>query len=122
MTDEVAVFVDFENLRYGILNNYGQEPNVQMIVEKGKKYGRPSIMRAYADFSEHPNELMRQLQVAGIEAINVPVKRSIYTKSGSGTQIERVKNAADMVLALDAVIEAHEADLNQKAKTFLLVT
>ncbi len=118
--DEVAVFVDFENLRYGLLNDYGQEPEFQPLVEKAKKYGRPSVMRAYADFSEHPAELMRELQVCGIEAINVPVKRSTYTK---GTKsVERVKNAADMVLALDAVMEAIESDTSGKQKTFLVVS
>ena len=120
MPEEVAVFIDFENLRYGLLNNYGQEPAVQVVVDKAKKYGRPSVMRAYADFSEHPAELTRQLQVAGIEAINVPVKRSVYARGER--QVERVKNAADMVLALDAMVEALEADLGQKCKTFLLVT
>lgn len=117
---EVAVFVDFENLRYGLLNRYGQEPNLLAIVEKAKKYGRPSVMRAYADFAEHPQEIRRQIQVAGLEAINVPVKKTTYDR-GSGP-VERIKNAADMVLALDAIIEALEADNNRKSKVFLLVT
>lgn len=120
MSDEVAVFIDFENLRYGLLNNYGQEPCFQPLVEKAKQYGRPSVMRAYADFSEHPPHLTRQLQVSGVEAINVPVKRSSYVQAGK--PVERVKNAADMVLALDAIIEALEADRSGKSKVFLLVT
>lgn len=120
MADEVAMFIDLENLRYGMLNNHGQEPDFGALVDKAKKYGRPSIMRAYADFTEHPPELSRTLQIAGIEAINIPVKRSTYPK-GSGV-IERVKNAADMVLALDAVMEAHSADANRISKVFLLVT
>lgn len=120
MPDEVAVFIDLENLRYGMLNNHGQEPDILSVVEQAKKYGRPSIMRAYADFTEHPPELNRQLQVAGVEAINIPVKRSLYTKSGK--QVERVKNAADMVLALDAITEALDADNNNKKKIFFLVS
>jgi len=121
MTDVVAVFVDFENLRYGLLNNYGQEPDIRALVDKAKKYGRPSVMRAYADFREHPEHLTRQLQIQGVEAINVPVKRNIYSKQG-GPAVERVKNAADMVLAIDAVMEALEADRERVQKTFLLVT
>jgi len=119
VADEVAVFIDLENLRYGLLNNYGEEPDIPALVEKAKKYGRPSVMRAYADFTEHPEEITRQLQIAGIEAINIPVKRRIYTKGGK--QVERIKNAADMVLALDAVMEALEADADNKKKIFLLV-
>ena len=68
-TDEVAMFVDLENLRYGLLNQFGLEPDIPGLVAKAKKYGRPTVMRAYADFTEHPAELSRQLQVAGIEAI-----------------------------------------------------
>ena len=90
MSDEVSMFIDIENLRYGLLNTYGQEPDFALLVEKAKKYGRPSTMKAYADFSEHPSEINRQLQVVGIEAINIPVKRSTFTKEGS--TVERIKN------------------------------
>lgn len=116
MSEEVAMFIDLENLRYGLLNNYGQEPDFAYLVEKAKKYGRPSIMRAYADFTEHPQEITRRLQIAGIESINIPVKRSTYSQGGK--QIERIKNAADMVLALDAMIEALEADKSGISKVF----
>lgn len=119
MPDEVAVFIDVENLRYGLLNHHGTEPDFQSIVVKAQKYGRPSVMRAYADFSEHPTTMNRQLQVAGIEAIHIPVKRTMIPRGQ--TQVERVKNAADMVLALDALVEAYDADSQDKKKTFLIV-
>src|SRR4030042_810815 len=118
--EEVAMFIDIENLRYGLLNDFGQEPDFKYLVEKAKKYGRPSMMRAYADFTEHPSELNRQLQIVGIEAIHIPVKRNKYTKGKD--IIERVKNAADMALALDAITQALEADGSGKRKTFILVT
>lgn len=120
MDKEVAVFIDFENLRYGLLNLHGMEPDLQGLVEKAKKYGRPSIMRAYADFGEHPSELNRALQVAGIEAIHIPVKRTTYNRGGKS--VERVKNAADMVMALDAMVEAIEADAAGQSKIFLIVS
>ncbi len=120
VTNEVAVFIDLENLRYSLLNIYGEEPNFTSIVEKAKKYGRPSVMRAYADFSEHPPNLRQQLHIAGIEAINVVVKR--IKKPGTAKGIERVKNAADMFMALDAIHEAADADDDGKVKTFLLVS
>ena len=120
MVGEVAVFIDLENLRYGLLNHYGMEPEFRQIVEKAQKYGRPTMMRAYADFSEHPSEITRQLSMCGIEAINIPVKRSLVTKGGQ--QIERVKNAADMALALDMLVEAFDADTGGKEKVFLMVS
>jgi uncharacterized LabA/DUF88 family protein len=116
---EVAVYVDLENLRYSLLNLFGQEPDFGKLVEKAKKYGRPSVMRAYADFTEH-QPVRQQLHVAGIEAINVNVKR--IKRPGDPRGIERVKNAADMILALDAMTEAIDADSNGKKKVFLLVT
>jgi len=119
MNEEVAMFIDLENLRYSLLNLYGQEPDLPSLTEKAKKYGRPSLMRAYADFSEHPSELNRQLQVVGIESINTPVKRSTYKRGDQ--EIERIKNAADMCLALDAITEAVEADNSGKEKVFLIV-
>ena len=36
ITNEVAVFIDLENLRYSLLNIYGEEPNFASIVEKAK--------------------------------------------------------------------------------------
>ena len=116
---EVAVFIDFENLRYSLLNKHGLSPDFGHIVAKAKKYGRPSVMRAYADFSEHPPDQMRSLAVVGIEAISVPVKRSTHRMGGR--EVERVKNAADMHMALDALIEAVDADAAGKTKVFLLV-
>jgi len=119
MSEEVAMFIDLENLRYGLLNNYGIEPDFAYLAAKAKKYGRPSMMRAYADFSEHPRQINRELQVAGIEAMNIPVTRTKYYKPSG--PIERVKNAADMALALDAVTQALEADKDEKIKTFIIV-
>lgn len=120
MEEEVAVFIDLENLRYGLLKYHGIEPDFQDLVVKAKKYGRPSIMKAYADFTEHPPELNRALQVAGIEAITIPVKRTTFDHLGKS--VERVKNAADMVMALDAVLEAIEADIAGQKKVFLIVS
>jgi uncharacterized LabA/DUF88 family protein len=119
MADEVAVLIDFENLRYGLLNNHGIEPDIMALVDRAKKYGRPTVMRAYADFSEHPEAIKRQLQIAGVEAIDIPVKKTTYTKGGQN--VERIKNAADMVLALDSIIQAVDADANGMKKVFFIV-
>ena len=102
-----------------MLNLHGVEPDIGRIVEKIRTYGRPTVMRAYADFSEH-EPVRGQLQIAGIEAINVPVKR--INRPGRRDSVERVKNAADMWLALDAIAEASDADNSGMCKTFMLVT
>lgn len=117
---EVAMFIDFENLRFGLLNNYGEEPDINALVEKAKKYGRPSLMKAYADFSEHPEDLKRKLHLAGIEVINVLANRRTFTQDNKS--VERIKNAADMYMAIDAIIEGWHADTGNKKKIFLIVT
>ena len=119
MSNEVAMFIDLENLRYGLLNNHGIEPDFEYLATKAKKYGRPSMMRAYADFREHPTHMTRALQVVGIEAIQTPVTRTTVNKP-TGV-MERVKNTADMSLALDAIVQAVEADNDTKVKVFLIV-
>ena len=54
MSNEVAVFIDLENLRYGLLNAYGVEPDFTAIVEKARKYGRPSVISRVCGFHRAP--------------------------------------------------------------------
>ena len=116
---KVAVFIDFENIRYGLLNTFGAEPDFKQIVDKANQFGRPYLIKAYADFSEHPSDITRQLSIHGIEAINVPVKKSVITKGGNIS--ERIKNSADMALVLDMMIEAYN-NQNDSDTTFMLVS
>ena len=63
---EVGLFVDFENVRYGLKNNYSREPDPQLLMAKARKYGPVALALAYADFTEHPEYFRRKLEVAGI--------------------------------------------------------
>ncbi|HTE86451.1 MAG TPA: NYN domain-containing protein, partial [Dehalococcoidia bacterium] len=93
-TGEVALFVDFENIRYG-LRRYSQEPVIPQLMEKARKYGTVAVALAYADFGEHPEWVRRQMDVAGISARDVPLHRS-YSNG-----IERVKSTADLHMVMD---------------------
>ena len=95
---QVALFIDVENIRYSLLNDYGAEPDFQSLMEKARRYGRVAEARAYADFSEHPESVRRQLDIAGIKAQDIPLRRS---RSTGG--VERVKSSADMHMVLDIV-------------------
>lgn len=89
--NQVALFIDFENIRYSVLNTFGREVGGQMLMEKARKYGLVTVSRAYADFSEHPDRVQRDLQVSGITAINV-----------AAHQVgERKKSGADMEMLMD---------------------
>ncbi len=89
---EVALFIDFENVRYGLLNTYGQEPDPHELMGKARAYGRVVVASAYADFTEHPSYYRRTLEVAGILPRDIPKRRT-----GSH------KSSADMVMLMDVV-------------------
>ncbi|MBS1253464.1 MAG: hypothetical protein MAG451_02513 [Anaerolineales bacterium] len=89
---EVALFIDFENVRYGLLNTYGREPNPHELMGKARAYGRVVVASAYADFTEHPSYYRRTLEVAGILPRDIPKRRT-----GSH------KSSADMVMLMDVV-------------------
>ena len=89
---EVALFIDFENVRYGLLNTFGQEPDPHELMGKARAYGRVVLASAYADFTEHPSYYRRTLEVAGILPRDIPKRRT-----GSH------KSSADMVMLMDVV-------------------
>lgn len=90
---EVGLFIDFENIRYGMLNNFGQEPDPQMLMEKARKYGPVAVAFAYADFTQHPALYRRKLEVAGITPRDVP-RRSPDVLH---------KSSADMAMLMDVI-------------------
>jgi hypothetical protein len=94
-TGEVGLFIDLENIRYSFLNVYQIEPNVSSLIEKARKHGRVSVAMAYADFNEHPQWVRRGLDVAGITARDVPVRR--FVRDGQ----ERLKSSADLHMLMD---------------------
>ncbi len=94
---EVAVFLDFENIRYSLLNRFQQEPDILALIEKARRYGSIAVAWAYADFNEHPEWVRRQLDVAGIGVRDVPLRRSY--RNG----VERVKSSADLHMVMDMI-------------------
>ena len=73
---DVAVFVDFENIRYSTINSFGREPDPITWRDKALKYGLMGVARAYADFEQHPPAVRNRLDVAGFEAQHYPSKRT----------------------------------------------
>ena len=90
---EVALFVDFENVRYGLKNNYSREPDPQMLMAKARKYGPVALALAYADFTEHPDYFRRKLEVAGI------TPRDIARRSPDVAH----KSSSDMAMLMDII-------------------
>ncbi len=90
---EVALFIDFENIRYGLKNNYAREPDPQMLMAKARKYGPVALALAYADFTEHPDYFRRKLEVAGI------TPRDIARRSPDVAH----KSSSDMAMLMDII-------------------
>lgn len=90
---EVALFIDFENVRYGLKNTFGIEPEPQKLMEKARKYGPVALATAYSDFTEHPEFYRRKLEVAGISPRDIP-RRSPDVNH---------KSSSDMAMLLDII-------------------
>lgn len=90
---EVALFIDFENVRYGLKNNFGREPDPQMLMARARKYGPVALALAYADFTEHPDFFRRKLEVAGI------TPRDIARRSPDVAH----KSSSDMAMLMDII-------------------
>jgi uncharacterized LabA/DUF88 family protein len=112
-TGEVALFIDLENIRYSYLNVYQIEPNVSAFIEKARKHGCVSLAMAYADFNEHPHWVRRALEVAGIGARDVPVRR--FVREGQ----ERAKSSADLHMLMDIMETALD---RPQVATYVLMT
>jgi len=112
-TGEVGLFIDLENIRYSFLNVYQIEPNVSAFIEKARKHGRVSVAMAYADFNEHPQWVRRGLDVAGITARDVPIRR--FVREGQ----ERQKSSADLHMLMDIMETALD---RPQVSTYVLMT
>jgi uncharacterized LabA/DUF88 family protein len=112
--NEVAAFVDFENIRYSTINSFGREPDPLAWRDKALKYGLMAVARAYADFDQHPPNVRMRLDVAGFEAQHYPAKR---TSDAAGR--EKIQSRADLNFVVDVI---NTALTRPDIRTFLLFT
>lgn len=92
MADEVALFVDLDNVVYSLWNTRKQEPDPRQWMGKARRYGPVSFARAYGDFSHDVMARIKpRLDVSGIDAFPCPVKTR-----DSGTQ-----STVDIHVAVD---------------------
>jgi uncharacterized LabA/DUF88 family protein len=111
---EVAVFVDYENIRYSTINSFGREPDPLSWRDKALKYGLMSVARAYADFDQHPLQARTRLDVAGFESQHYPVKRTV-----DATGREKVVSRSDLNMVIDII---NTALVRPDVSIFLLFT
>ncbi|MFQ5592653.1 MAG: NYN domain-containing protein [Anaerolineae bacterium] len=94
--DEVALFLDFDNVRYGYLNTYRQEPDLQDLMTKARQYGRVVVAVAYADFTQHPPHYRQGLEVAGITPRDIPQRGG--RKHASSSEMVMLMDIIDCLL------------------------
>lgn len=95
---ELAVFIDFENIRYSTINSFGREPDPLQWRDMAMEHGLMGVARAYADFDQHPEPVRTRLDVAGFEAFHYPAKR-VTDASGR----ERYTSRSDLNMAVDII-------------------
>ena len=80
----IAVFIDFENIYYSSLNNFGEEPDLMIIRRLCEKKGGIASIQAFGDWVRF-NEQIGSLQTSGIQPVFTPLSRT--EKSSADTFI-----------------------------------
>ncbi len=80
----IAVFIDFENLYYSSLNNYGEAPDLMIIRNLCEKKGGIASIQAFGDWVRF-NDQINSLQTSGIQPVFTPLSRT--EKSSADTFI-----------------------------------
>ena len=76
MANEIALFIDLENISTSMWKNFQQAPDPFKWIEKVRKYGSLVFGRAYGDFSQpHIARLSSDLRAVGIDQFDCPTKQ-----------------------------------------------
>jgi hypothetical protein len=95
-TQEAALFIGFDNIRYGYLNAYGSEPDPEDLMKMARVYGQVVVAAAYADFSEHPPFYRTSLEAAGITPQDIPKPHP--DRETSSTEMAMLMDIVDCLL------------------------
>ena len=83
MPEEIALFIDFENIRYSMLNIQRREPDPQELIAVARRYGTVMVARAYADWSRQPEPFKGSLTAAMIDRVDCPAKQRDRIRMGT---------------------------------------
>jgi hypothetical protein len=81
--EDIALFIDFENIRYSMLNIQRREPDPQELIAVARRYGTVMVARAYADWSRQPEPFKGSLTAAMIDRIDCPAKQRDRIRMGT---------------------------------------
>ena len=74
MADDIALFIDFENIRYSLINVQRREPDPQELIALARRFGTVMVARAYADWTRQPEFFKGSLTAAMIDRVDCPAK------------------------------------------------
>ena len=115
MTEDTAIFIDWENIYISTVTEYGVKPNVSAILEKAREYGRVVSATAYADWTDGDfRNAPPTLYSNGI----VPRYISARYFPG-GRSSKRRTNSIDVMLAVECSDFLHG---HSQVDTYVLVT
>ncbi|AGR47181.1 hypothetical protein JIMMER1_40 [Brevibacillus phage Jimmer1] len=116
MYDNIAIFVDYDNVYWTLMNNYQHDPDHReeeknLFNKLWERYGQDNIrtFRAYADFQKIRTSLT-SLQKKRIQL------RHVYSNDKEG---DKRKNSSDIELCIDAIESTYK---DKNISTYVFVT
>ena len=115
MPEDLAVFIDWENIYISTVTEYGAKPNVSAILEKSREYGRIVSATAYADWTDGDfRDAPPTLYSNGISPRYISAR---YFPGGRSQK--RRTNSIDVMLAVECADFLH---YHPQVDTYVLVT
>lgn len=115
MPEDLAIFIDWENIYISTVNEYGAKPNVSAILEKSREFGRVVSATAYADWTDGDfREAPPTLYSNGISPRYISAR---YFPGGRASK--RRTNSIDVMLAVECSDFLHN---HPQVSTYVLVT
>lgn len=115
MPEDLAIFIDWENIYISTVSEYNSKPNVSAILEKSREYGRIVSATAYADWTEGDfRQAPPTLYSNGISPHYISAR---YFPGGKASK--RRTNSIDVMLAVECSDFLHN---HPQVDTYVLVT
>ena len=115
MAEDLAIFIDWENIYISTVTEYGAKPNVSAILEKSREYGRIITANAYGDWTDGDfRDAPPTLYSNGISPRYISAR---YFPGGRSQK--RRTNSIDVMLAVECADFLH---YHPQVDTYVLVT
>ena len=115
MNEDLAIFIDWENIYISTVTEYNSKPNVSAMLEKAREYGRIVSATAYADWTEGDfRQAPPTLYSNGITPKYISAR---YFPGGKASK--RRTNSIDVMLAVECSDFLHK---HPQVGTYVLVT